>query len=297
MLGVIVDEKKVIDKLLESEKLTSDINKNLFLMIKYYYILEGVTNKQELKEKVFSLLKDKYDGYKRGKWETAIDRSVSSFLKHAKYKKEDKTSKEKKEFYPNKEFVRIEKIEVTDNELKCISKLNDLNLEKISFIMLVYAKISNKMLRDDTNWVGQSISNILKESKINLKGNDKELLLHKLYNIKLCQNEIINQETGEITIETINYITMTKSNSKNSFKINYLDNENQNNKMEIVIEDFESVIYYYLLWKGEKWKKCECCNKKWFKLKVSNSKQKYCSICAKKEKTKKTIENRQKLKM
>lgn len=279
MLGVIVDEKKLAEEILQYKKSKKGIGKNISLMVKYYYIVKNITDKQELKEKIFELLKKKYEGFKRGKWEKTVDRSVTLFLKNVKFKKEDKVNNER-DFFPNKEFVKIENVKITNNELQYIKQLDDKNLEKIAFTMLVYAKITNCILREDLNWVGQSITNIFKEAKVNLKGKDKELLLHKLYNTKLKEIEIIDKETGEIITEDINYISMPKSNSKNSFKINYADyNNGKEDDIEITIEDFNSVIYYYLIWKGEKWKKCENCKSRWFK--PTNNKSKYCAKCAK----------------
>jgi len=110
--------------------------------------------------------------------------------------------------------------------------------------------------------------------------------LHELYNKEFGTLQTINEETGEVTEEEINYISMPKSNSKNSFKLNYADKIDAVSENGVIIEDFNSVIYYYLIWKGEKWKQCEYVKEdksicgKWFKLKNSNSKQKYCSTCA-----------------
>ncbi|UZW14329.1 hypothetical protein OSC52_00200 [Clostridium pasteurianum] len=50
--------------------------------------------------------------------------------------------------------------------------------------------------------------------------------------------------------------------------------------MEIEITDFEGVIYQYLIWKGERWKKCEECGK-WIKIHKNSNKIKYCLKCAK----------------
>lgn len=51
-------------------------------------------------------------------------------------------------------------------------------------------------------------------------------------------------------------------------------------KIEITIDDFDGVVYQYLIWKGERWKRCERCKNKWFKLKSPNSNQKCCKSCA-----------------
>ena len=43
------------------------------------------------------------------------------------------------------------------------------------------------------------------------------------------------------------------------------------------VHDFDGVVYQYLMYKGEDWKKCERCNSKWFKPK--NNRQTFCKSC------------------
>ena len=61
-------------------------------------------------------------------------------------------------------------------------------------------------------------------------------------------------------------------------KINYIDNDSE---VEMIINNFDGVIYQYLIWKGERWKRCELCNK-WIKIRnKKNTSQKYCGSCKK----------------
>jgi len=69
-------------------------------------------------------------------------------------KRRIRVNKDVEEFFPNKEFINIDRIEISNQELQYIRELDNKNLEKISFIMLVYAKITNKVLKEELNWVG-----------------------------------------------------------------------------------------------------------------------------------------------
>ena len=57
----------------------------------------------------------------------------------------------------------------------------------------------------------------------------------------------------------------------------------------MIISDFDECVHYWLMYIGEKWKRCSECNK-WIKLRSVKSKAKYCKECAKKNKNKKNLE-------
>ena len=124
------------------------------------------------------------------------------------------------------------------------------------FILLVYAKITNKLNNNESYWLNQSITNIMKEAKVS-NGQKKTDIL---YNLK---------QTSAIT-NTI------KVNGK-GIKVNYAYEDSEEG---LVIEDFDGVIYQWLKYKGERWKRCSECGK-WIKLPCPNSNIKYCKECAK----------------
>jgi rRNA maturation endonuclease Nob1 len=129
--------------------------------------------------------------------------------------------------------------------------------------MLIYAKINNIITNSNGYWVNKSRNTILKEAKVNLKGKEKKEIFHPLYIKK--------------------YIDLPVNITKTSMKVCYADLEEQA-EVELTIDDFDGVIYQYLIWKGERWKRCEICGK-W--IKQGNTKpKKYCNICAKDIKSK-----------
>lgn len=253
MLNIINNEEKIIKEALRGRYDIKNISIILKLLTKYYYI-KGVKEELKLREEVLNFLETNYKNYKRCNWQSTVYGIVNKFLKSIKiYKIEPK-------------LIKINEVKITKLELENIKNLNNIKLEKIAFIMLVYGKISNQLNNKyEETWVNQEVSNILKESKINANKYDKQLLFYEL------------SKKG--------YIKECNNITKCGFKINYI---NEDSEVGMVIIDFDDVVYQYLIWKGERWKKCnyknehdELCSK-WFKLKSVNSKQKYCNSCAKK---------------
>ncbi|KRU25658.1 hypothetical protein VT91_19020 [Clostridium sporogenes] len=90
------------------------------------------------------------------------------------------------------------------------------------------------------------------------------------------------------------YITTSNINTKTNIKLNFGDKESIRSEDDLIITDFDDVVYQYLIWIGEKLKKCEVCGK-WIKLKGTSPK-KYCNICSKevikeKDRFRKTLKN------
>lgn len=262
MLDIVLNEQKIINAAL-NDKIIDDIpTKTLRVLIKHYY-LQGMEDKITLKEQLLYFMEQNYTGYKRSKWEKSVDGIVNRFIKNInKYKVKI-------------QLTNIESVNVTQSELDKITEIRELvdlddlskkNLEKICFIILIYAKISNQELNNKEGWINKSCSTILKEARVNLKGDEKKRIFNHLYNL--------------------GYISQRAANDKTSMKINFIDVEEVSDVV-ITVDDFENVLYYFLNWKGEKWRRCEYVNEnkencnKWFKLKSPNSNQKYCNICAK----------------
>lgn len=242
MLNVIINENKIIESALKGEYDEKQIIPVLKALIKYYY-LKGMEDKLQLREQILDFLKHNYDGYKRGKWENTVSKLVDSFLRLTKIHKIDP------------KIIEINKININKKELEYIEQLNDIKLEKLAFVMLVYAKVSNIITESTEGWINQSCSILCKEAKVNLKGEQKKKIFNELYKI--------------------NYITQRKHNAKTNIKVCYIDEDSES---EIIITDFEGVVHQYLIWKGERWKKCQECGK-WIKITTGNNM--YCKKCAK----------------
>ncbi|EPY2277983.1 hypothetical protein ACXAT3_002735 [Clostridium sporogenes] len=173
-------------------------------------------------------------------------------------------------FYKNKSIYKtearidnIKEIRISQDEVERIRQLEDLVLEKIAFVMLVYAKISKIKMQQKNNdyWVYKSCSIICREAKIGLRGENQKRTMNELYKKK--------------------YIAMSDKNTKTNIKLNFGDKENTGNEDDLIITDFDGVVYQYLIWRGEKWKRCEVCGK-WIRVK-SKKIPMYCNVCKKKK--------------
>lgn len=267
MLDVVLNESDLIKNFKGNYKIPEGIKITdiIYLLAKNYYILGK--EKDDIYE---CIMKDIEKTYKEDFIYTKWNNTVRNILNR---------------FYKTKGIYNIEvrmnnikEIKVTENELDKISQLDNLVLEKIAFILLVYAKISKIQMQQssDEYWVNKSCSTICKEAKVGLKGNKQKKIMNELYKK--------------------DYISMSNMNTKINIKVNYVDDSSTNNENDLVITDFDGVVYQYLIWKGEKWKRCKKCNR-WIKIKgVKDNSKKYCNVCSKEEKIRKTIENRKKLK-
>lgn len=256
MLGLIVNETKVINKFKTDYIIDYKPTEIIQLLMKKYYLDE--LNKEEMYKAIMIDLEKSFgNNFIYTNWDSNVRRWIKRFYKNISI---------------HKTKIRmddIEKILITKGELEKISNLNNLVLEKIAFVMLVYAKISNIQLQSKEGWIRATCSMICKEAHVNLRGIEQQRILNNLYKLK--------------------YIKMSKNNSRTNIKINYFHKDSDDG---IVINDFDGVVYQYLIWKGEKWKKCEQCGK-YFKQK--NNRMKYCNICRKEKEKERAKEGMRKL--
>ena len=257
MLGVILNETEILDKFKKDYEIPSHIKITdvITMLIRDYYLIEiekKDSDEKEIRTIIYkNIMSDLEKAYKDEFVYTRWDKTVQSMVNR---------------FYTNKNKYQstlekndIKEIFITENELSTIKNLNDLILEKIAFILLVYAKIYNIQLKGENDyWVNQNCNTICKEARVGAKGNEQKLKLNQLYKKE--------------------YISMSNLNNRTSIKVNYVDKEQIKTENCLVITNFEGVIYQYLIWRGEKWKQCEVCGK-W--IKISGNRMKYCNTCCK----------------
>jgi hypothetical protein len=248
LLGVILNETEIVDNILNKGNCDGNIYNAILLLIKHYHI-GGNADRVDVKENIISNLEKCTNiVFKRVEWDDTISKTIDKLFRDIKIHKK------------NMKLVDVDKVAITINELNKINSLENKKLKKLAFVLLVYAKISNVALDRDDGWINQSYKNIFTESKVSAKGNDKKLLLHDLYKLE--------------------YISQSYKNDSTSLKINYIDNE-EDSEIAFYIEDFDFVIYSYLNYMGENWKKCERCRGCFMVKNIKNTSQKYCSMCAK----------------
>ena len=236
MRGVILKETDILKNALNGEMEKKPMS-TLRILAKYYF--NNGDTKEEVEDKLNKYMKVNYKSYSPSKWKDLISQLVKSVEKYKTYK-----------------MIDVDKVNITENEWFSIIALNNKQLEKLAFILLVYCKINKIKNPTCDNKINNTFSDIFRECGFRVT-NETKLLLNELYKL--------------------NYISIGLSCNSTSIKINYIE-ENENN-IKFTIDNFENVITYYEEYKnGKKYTECECCRKRI----ISKTKPKtYCPKCAK----------------
>ena len=250
--NLILDEEKIVKDIIEHntyDKENIETYNALSIIVKYYY-LQGMRKESEIRYKVLDLFESMDEYFIITKWNKTVEKITKSLLKRMKF------------FNNELELIKVEQVKIYSKELEYLNNIKSIQIRKILFICLIYAKIFKEMKRSDKGWFNlKSFSKILKLAKCKVGNEDYRLDL-----------------LGELKQKK--YIMVRKKNGNYIIKIDFInDIETEDNKLVMVIEDFENAIYQYLNYLGGNWKQCEC--GKYFKYSKSKPKQKYCVSCSK----------------
>ena len=241
MRGVILKETDILKNALNGEMEKKPMS-TLRILAKYYF--NNGDTKEEVEDKLNKYMKVNYKSYSPSKWKDLISQLVKSVEKYKTYK-----------------MIDVDEVNITENEWFSIIALNNKQLEKLAFILLVYCKINKIKNPTCDNKINNTFTDIFRECGFRVT-NETKLLLNELYKL--------------------NYISIGLSCNSTSIKINYIE-DNENN-IKFTIDNFENVITYYEEYKnGKKYIECECCKKRLIQ-KTHNVK--YCPKCAKEIKQK-----------
>ena len=248
MRGVILKETDILKNALNGEMEKKPMS-TLRILAKYYF--NNGDTKGEVEDKLNKYMKENYKSYSPSKWKDLINQLVKSVEKYKTYK-----------------MIDVDEVNITENEWFSITSLNNKQLEKLAFILLVYCKINKIKNPTCDNKINNTFSDIFKECGFRATDETK-LLLNSLYKL--------------------NYISIGMSCNSTSIRINYIE-ENEDN-IKFTIDEFSRVITYYEEYKnGKAYVRCQECNKRVEQ--KSKKPVKYCKECAKKIKVKQNKEYR-----
>lgn len=249
MLGLIVNEKIICEKALSEKNIEGKPMKTIRLIIKKY--LNEKLTKEQVFEKVDSFMTEIYeDKYNKSYWKKVISEAINTISKYNSYN-----------------LIDIEKIEIYKEELEVVESLNDIRLEKLAFILLVYAKVNKIINPLSDGRININLNSIFEEAKVK---KDKKLL-HKLVGLK--------------------YILTNTTCDSTTMKVNYMSSEEDVKTIVDNLQDNNAITYYLEYKLGYKYGACEICNKR-FRIISNNSK--YCNKCAKEIKKEMNKENMKK---
>lgn len=236
MLNTILDEEAFAKEIKETGEIGTKPTVAIIILIKYYH-KEGM-DKHQIRDEIESFMLKHYKDFNSVKWQKKLDYYVN------KYSQNKYTLK------------KVESISISENELQHISKINNLKLERLAFVLLVYSKIANALNPENNNWVRKSSSEIFKSSKIVERTIEQQLTIKRLADL--------------------GYISFARTVDSESIHIEFVDTIGE---AEIEISDMREFILEYLRWKGDKIGKCEECGKLF---KQTTNAKKQCRECTKK---------------
>ncbi|MED1955090.1 hypothetical protein [Brevibacillus centrosporus] len=234
-MKLVLNESDLIKKSLNDGYIDKKPTNTIKLLIKHFYLL-GM-DKYQVRQSIDSFLNDHLPSFNPVKWDKILDTLV------IKAEKEDH------------KLVMVEKIHITKNELDSIHKIDNLNLEKLAFSYLVYAKIYNQINENQANWVNAQRKDIFQDSKISTTIQKQRLMVNDLINLGLIES--------------------SKRRNSGNKKVLFIDEASE---VEVTINDFREISLVYLKWKGEKIGTClnESCRKLY---KITGKNHRMCREC------------------
>ena len=155
----------------------------------------------------------------------------------------------------------IDKIKITSRELGKIGNIESLKLQRLLFVLLVYAKYNNQLSKTNKNWCNLSINELYRQAKVSTRNaKEKGLLLNKL--------------------SMMNLISFSAQNTNLNIKCNIVDNKKDNDS--ITITDIRELGYQYLnLSNPSDFTYCGNCGVIMKKKNKNDYSTKICSACLK----------------
>ena len=237
------DERKDLVAYVESEILEEEhIGRTIYKRAKYNYFIKNLTDKKNYND----IIKFITEHSEVGLTDLELYELVQQIIKSVK-----KSS-----------LKLVEHVYITQSELDFISRLNDIKLEKIAFVILCLAKYHNEVSEEPDNCIYFKINEIKNMARINMNKVDFEYFYGNLYDVGALQEN--NSPTSIISI--VNFVSTDANDSI---------------VLELSEVDYLELAYVYLSWKnnGDGYARCQKCNRLMRKGKTKP--RKYCEECAK----------------
>ena len=241
--GVCFDERRDLISYIESGIIEEDhIVRTIYKRARYNYFIKNLTDKKNYNE----IIKFITENNTMGLTDFDIYEFVNKAIKSAK----------------KVGLKQVDHIYITKSELDFISKLDDIKLEKIAFVLLALAKYHNEVSEDYDDRVYIKLSEVKNMARINMSRIDFEYFYANLYD----KGVLRHNTSPTSTMQIVSFVS-------------------HNQDDEIVFElkevDYLELAYVYLSWKndGKGYTRCTRCDRL---MRQSKTKpRKYCEECAK----------------
>jgi hypothetical protein len=245
-MKLILNEKEYIDKVLNNEIENDNLSDTVRTLVKYY-VVKG-NDKVDIADKIEVYLKDRLkEKYRVKKWESYISSVISSTFKTKRnYERSGKTF----------QLNEINNVFVSDNELERIKLIENLNAEKIAFVLLVYGKI-NQIIGGDGKVGTYCNREFFKDCGLSFSNANRNLINH---------------------LKQLGYVTPSDNHQSSFVEINIADEDSAYDEEDgINICEFRDFVLLYEKWRGIRVDYCEC----GVPIRISSNRNKYCKECSK----------------
>ena len=238
MFYIILNEKQKVEEILTSRRVATKAD---LMMIAKYLRNEMNCDVAETLAMLSSIL-------------TKINKNFNP-IKSAKYLEKLAMKAE------NLPLREVDYIKITSKELGSIANIDSIKLQRLLFVILVYAKFNNALNDLNNNWSNLSINELYRYAKVSTRNaKEKALFLNKLLKM--------------------GYISLSVHNTNLNIRCNIVDNVLD--KDSIKITDIRELGYQYLnLNNPTQFTYCENCGVIMKKKSKKDYSTKLCPICAK----------------
>lgn len=238
---MIIDEYKYVKNIIDSKEKPKEVSikKLISYIAKFYYEDHKDDSTSKYKDFIFCELENfKLDSsyYRKSLYDKFVGLICKKILKGE----------------INRELSNPVEIKLTKKELEIIQSVPSEKYQKLLFTMYVLAKTR----RNSQGWVNYSLKEIFQCANINIKRDEKILMINDLKSLEV--------------------ITTSMSYKRVGFKVNY-EEVNEDNPYVFTISDFNNIGNQYIASIRVGWKMCECCGRL---VKMKGPATKYCNKCA-----------------
>lgn len=241
--GVCFDERKDLIDYVDAGIIEEDhIGRTIYRRARYNYFIKDLNDKKNYNEIINFITNNSTVGLTDFDIYEFVNKAIKSAKKNG--------------------LKQVDHIYITKSELDFISKLDDIKLEKIAFVLLALAKYHNEVSEEDDDRVYIKLSEVKKMARINMNRIDFEYFYANLYDKGVLQCNT----SPTSTIQIVNFVS---------------HNPDDKVVFELKEIDYLELTYVYLSWKndGKGYTRCQKCNRL---MRQSKTKpRKYCEECAK----------------
>lgn len=238
---MIMNEKERVKSLLTLGDFSSSDYHEVRLIIRYYISELKMTIKEEILEKIKTLLEEKMTDYYEWEWEDRLESIIKEELRN------------------QTPITSVSAIYVTQEEVDVIRKLKNSSQRKLLFTLIMYARYNSEKRKVETEWAScPNQQDIFKSANIN--------------NLTVLKQNLVVKDLLDMGL-----ISQSKHMRKLNLRVNCLHKEGSVAFWVNSFEDMGNLIEDYLNFTYNGYKKCKVCEKL-YKPKGKNSK--YCTPCA-----------------